>query len=408
MRATWHRHSACVLFLVATACLAQSFSQRGFLETQFIGYPQTAPNDSGSAIGESLLRYEAFYKLSAGWQFSGGIDARTDSHRQDARALHLSWNDRETQRPAFEIRRLSASYHHGPLTIELGKQFIRWGKADILNPTDRFAPRDFLSVVDNDFLGVTAARLTYEKGSETLDVVWAPLFTPSRIPLFDQRWFVAPAGLRLIDAGARYPRGSQAGARWNHLGAGYECSLSFYQGFNNLPLLGIAATSLPTVYLQRLFPQMRMYGGDVAIPLKLVTVKGEAAYFTSSTPQADDYALYVIQLERQQGEWMFVGGYAGQAVTRKRQALDFAPDRGLARAFLGRATWTIDTNRSLAFEAAARQNGDGVWLKTEYSHALGQHWRVKAAFTLIRGSPADFLGQYRRNSHGTLTVRYSF
>ena len=124
MRATWHRHSACVLFLVATACLAQSFSQRGFLETQFLGYPQTAPNDSGSAIGESLLRYEAFYKLSAGWQFSGGIDARTDTHRQDARALHLSWQDRETQRPAFEVRRLSAIYHRGPLTIELGKQFI--------------------------------------------------------------------------------------------------------------------------------------------------------------------------------------------------------------------------------------------------------------------------------------------
>jgi hypothetical protein len=213
----------------------------------------------------------------------------------------------------------------------------------------------------------------------------------------------------VVDAGARYPGGSQAGVRWNHLGAGYECSLSFYEGFNNLPLLNLTGMPpAPAIWLQRVYPQMRMYGGDAAVPLKLLTVKGEAAYFTSSTPQADDYALYVIQLERQQGEWMFVGGYAGQAVTRKRQALDFAPDRGLASAFLGRATWTIDTNRSLAFEAAARRNGDGAWLKAEYSHALGQHWRVKAAFTLIRGSPGDFLGQYRRNSHGALTVRYSF
>ena len=31
--------------------------------------------------------------------------------------------------------------------MEAGKQLIRWGKTDILNPTDRFAPRDFLTVL---------------------------------------------------------------------------------------------------------------------------------------------------------------------------------------------------------------------------------------------------------------------
>ena len=55
-----------------------------------------------------------------------------------------------------------------------------------------------------------------------------------------------------------------------------------------------------------------------------------------------------------------------------------------------------------------RQNGKGVWLKSEYSQALGQHWRATAAFTVIRGAAGDFLGQYRRNSHLTLALRYSF
>ncbi len=35
--------------------------------------------------------------------------------------------------------------------------FIRWGRADILNPTDRFAPRDFMNVIDPDFLPVLAS-----------------------------------------------------------------------------------------------------------------------------------------------------------------------------------------------------------------------------------------------------------
>ena len=70
-------------------------------------------------------------------------------------------DDRWIQRPALSVRRLSATIHKGKITAEIGRQFIRWGKADILTPTDRFAPKDYLSnVVDSDFLGVVAARLT--------------------------------------------------------------------------------------------------------------------------------------------------------------------------------------------------------------------------------------------------------
>ena len=84
-----------------------------------------------------------------------------------------------------------------------------------------------------------------------------------------------------------------------------------------------------------------------------------------------------------------------------------APDRGLARAFLGRAQYTIDVNRSLAFEGAVRRNGDGFSLKFEYTQAIGQHLRATGSFTLIRGAPEDYLGMYRRNSHGVLSLRYS-
>jgi hypothetical protein len=151
-----------------------------------------------------------------------------------------------------------------------------------------------------------------------------------------------------------------------------------------------------------------MYGADAALPLRPFTIKFEGGYFTSTMRAADDYALYVVQLERQHGEWTFVGGYAGEVVTRSSPVPDFAYDRGLARAFLGRAAYTIDTNRSVSFEAAIRQNGDGAWLTGEYSQAVGQHWRATAAVTLIRGSAGDFLGQYHRNSHATLALRYSF
>jgi len=409
------------LLLLAAAALAQDFSHRGFLETRVLLYPQIASNDSGRAVAEGLFRYEAAYKARPWFRLAGAFDARTDSHRQTAREWDLEWQDRGRQRPAFAVRRLSAILNRKSLTAEVGKQFIRWGKADVLNPTDRFAPRDFLSVVDNDFLGVTAARLTWEATtSDTLDLVWQPRFTPSRIPLLNQRWVLAPAGaegIPFLDAGAHFPGRSQFGARWNHVGGGFEHSLSFFEGFNHLPLFdGRAVPVVPpeaggppfAIEFRRFYPKMRMYGADAAVPLRWFTVKGEAAYFTSSTQQADQYLQYVVQLERQTGEWVFVGGYAGEKVTEKRVVQDFAPDRGLARALLGRASYTIDVNRRFAFEGAVRQNGDGVWLKFEYSQAVGQHWRATASVTVIRGEPGDFLGQYRRNSHGIGVMRYSF
>jgi hypothetical protein len=192
-----------------------------------------------------------------------------------------------------------------------------------------------------------------------------------------------------------------------------EYSASFFNGFNHLPNINANArwTAEPLsveIDVTRVYPALRAYGADAAVPTRWFTVKGEASYFTSKTASADEYVLYVIQLERQSGEWLFVGGYAGEIVTERRAAMTFAPDRGLARSFVGRASYTIDPNRTVAVEGVVRQNGQGVWATAEYSEARGAHWRVTAKGSLIRGDADDFLGQYRLNSHVTLALRYSF
>jgi hypothetical protein len=210
-----------LLFALALPAAAQ-FSQRGFLQGGAFLYPDTAPNDSSHFVGESLFRYEVFYKLTD-LRFVAGIDACYDTHQQTGAGF--SFFDRTRQRPAFAFRRLSAAYTRDKVTIEAGKQLIRWGKTDILNPTDRFAPRDFLNVVDADFLPITAARVTYGSQSDTIDVVFSPRLTPSRIPLLNQRWS-PPVPLR--EADPDFPATPQFGARWNHIGraAEYSCPCS--------------------------------------------------------------------------------------------------------------------------------------------------------------------------------------
>jgi hypothetical protein len=391
---------------------AQTVTQRGFVDAAAVLFPQKATNDTTQLVGSLLAREELFFKPAPWVQFAAGFDGRANSHDEVEPSWRLDIRDRGTLRPALSARRLSATLTRGPLTVDVGKQFIRWGKADIVTPTDHFAPRDFLGVIDNEFLAVSGARASLQWRSESFDGVWVPLFTPSRTPLLNQRWTAVPAGaesVTLFDASGPLPEGSQAGVRWGHITGRYEFSLSYFSGFNHLPNIASTPGSSPfAVGIARTYPDLRSYGFDVAVPTGWLTVKAEAAYSTSSTPDSDNYVLYVVQLERQRGEWTFVGGYAGEVVTERRAQFTFAPDRGLTRSIVARAAYTIDANRSAAIETAIRQNGDGAYVKGEYSQARGQHWRATVTGTLIRGQADDFLGQYRRNSHVTLSVRYSF
>jgi hypothetical protein len=401
-----------LLFALVTLNIAQSFEQRGFIENDSLFYPQTAPNDRAQAVDQAEIRWEASYKVASWLKLSGALDGRADTHRQVNRDAQINLDDRTTQRPALSLRELNATIHKGKVTAEFGRQVIRWGKTDILTPTDRFAPKDYLSsVVDSDFLAVPAARITIAGANDSLDAIWQPWFTPSRTPLLDQRWTALPPelnGVTIVDTGARYPGRGQYGLRWNHIAQRYEYSLSYFDGFNNLPLFDASFDpATATARAQRYYPSMRMYGADAAIPLPWLTVKGEAGYFTSTTPGEQDYVLYVIQVERQVKEWSLVGGYAGEAVTGgAANPLSFTPDRGFSKSFVGHATLTIDVNRSLTVETAVRSAGSFV--RFEYSQAFGEHWRVTPGVAWIRGDMTDFLGQYRRNSYASLAVRYSF
>lgn len=401
--------------LLAVLCfpgLCQNFRQRGFIESDLELYPETAPNDSSHAVDENLLRYEASWKAMSWLRLAGAFDARFDTHQQVERTLHLDWQDRSLQRPALALREFNATITKNKLTAEFGKQFIRWGKADILNPTDRFAPKDFLTVTDPDFLAILAARVTYDTGADSFDFVWQPRFTPSRTPLINERWTVLPEivqGVPLVDLGSEFPRRSAFGARWNHIGSGYEFSASFYDGFNYLPVFQLGQIPLENaIQFVRTYPALRLYGADAAVPTRWFTLKSEAGYYTAPNRDQDEYIIYVIQFERQIKEWSIVAGYAGYAITARTPTLQFSPELGFARAILAHAQYAIDSNRSLAIDTAIRQNGRGSWLRAEYSQGFGQHWRATVGYSWIRGDDGDFLGQYHRNSFALLALRYSF
>lgn len=396
---------------LAASASAQTLSQRGFVDVSLALYPQEVPRDETNAVAVALLREEVFVRPASWLRLSGGVDLRANSHDQVDRRWRLDFGDRGIERPAIGVRRLGATVSHGPFTVDVGKQFIRWGQTDIVTPTDRFAPRDFMNVLSTDFIGVSGVRGVVSRGDVSLDAAWVPRVTPSRLPLLDQRWGIANTSsiaMPIIQISNPLPTRDQFGVRVARTGAGFEASGSLFDGLNHLPDFIPLPTPSGTIGFARRYARLRSYGGDAAVPTKWVTVKGEVAWLTAPDKDADDYVLYVVQLERQSGEWSFVAGYAGEIVTTTRSVRPFAPDRGLTRALVGRASYTLGVNRSVTVESAVRQNGHGFYAKGEYSHARGTHWRATLSGVAIAGRDDDFLGQYRRNSHVALSLRYSF
>jgi hypothetical protein len=387
---------------------AQEFAYRGFADVGVVAHPQEAPNDPTQGITDLQARFDPSLRLGRLFSLAASVEARIDSHD---RTGGVSFWDRTTRRPALAVRSLAATLARGPVTLEIGKQFVRWGQSDIISPTDFFTPRDYLVTISSDPLATTSARFTWTAASGSLELVYTPRMTPSRMPLLDQRWVGLQAqapGLTPLNGETRYPVRPQYGARWRHLGR-LEFSASFFHGFNHLgilePTIGPGEAS---VTIDRRFAAIRAWGADVAAPLPGLTLKAEAAWQQARSDDADDYGLWVVQAERQQAEWLLIGGYVGEWTSAERGVFSFSPDRGLARGVIARVSRTFEDGRSVLVETVTRQDGDGLYVKGEYTRGFAARWRLTLQVVVLRGRADDFLGQYQRNSFAAARTRYSY
>ena len=252
-------------------------------------FPQEAPNDprerrrrpAGCARRCSSSRRR-------GCSSPPALDLRANSHDQveDSLARRLRRSRRAAGR-GLSIRRLTATLTRGPFTLDVGKQFIRWGKTDIVTPTDRFAPRDFLNVVDTEFLAVSAAFAASCRSASAHvrgrlgAAVHAEPHSAARIS--DGRRCRADVAAVRDRRRRRVVPGRLAGRRslepHRRCGSSTRCRSStastICRTSRSAPGVGPAGSIVVDAAIRR----CASYGGDVAMPTRWFTVKGEAAYF---------------------------------------------------------------------------------------------------------------------------------
>lgn len=157
---------------------------------------------AGLALSVDQIRLEGGHFLEAPG-VSSGVFARAEmsaAHEGDNWSLALGvMFDAHAQGGARNFERVRAEYGenhlqwHGESTrLTLGTQRIVWGRVDEISPIDRFGRNDFSRALVDELadrrLATPAVRAEHFTDDMKLDLVWVPVFDPSRMPERESIW----------------------------------------------------------------------------------------------------------------------------------------------------------------------------------------------------------------------------
>ena len=96
----------------------------------------------------------------------------------------------------FQIREAYIDLYFDNFDLRVGKQQIVWGKADGVFITDIVSPKNLYEFLLPEFdeirLGVIGAKFDYYIGNNTLELVWLPVFTPTKYANPKSIWAIKP------------------------------------------------------------------------------------------------------------------------------------------------------------------------------------------------------------------------
>ena len=420
----------------------QAFGQKalefgGLLEesVQIYAWRPNRPDTYAAGIGHFQLWSRTAINSRLSWR--GTFDFRLDTHRDVDRHRWSDFSDRRLRQPAGAVSELYVDMKLSHVDLRLGKQQIRWGRADGFNPTDNLIPYDYLDTFSDRRIAVPAVKADAYLARAHFEAAWVPFYTPTRLPLLGQRWFPRlPSSVRIVpapgagpvdvdltyrDLGGPLPArtfgNGQWGVRYNQIVPSAEFSLSYLDGFDDIAFFRTVSTPVAPPALQR--PQalvdfhreyyrVKVAGADFASQIGPFAIRGEAAYFDQTDPNNLDHLLFVIGLDKTWGDWFAIVQYAGQKVNGRVQNAAIFPDLGLRSTMIYRIERTLRPSRSIEIKGALRLRDGDFFVQPLYNVALSNKWRLKIGATIFAGALDSYLGQFRGNSHLNLQLIYTF
>ncbi len=434
----WLRCVCLAIFVGPRSAFPQAhWEYGGYLETA--GYFYSHRPQPSDTLAKGVARFQVWSRtiLSKNISWRATYEFRLDTHRDIDRRKCVDTTDRGLLQPAGSLGEFYVDLKLNRMDLRVGRQEIRWGRADGYSPTDNVIPYDYLDTSAEERIAVPALKADAFFGQTHLEAAWIPVFTPTRLPLLGQRWFpslpssasvpVAPGNPPVsvdliyrngsINLPALTLRNGQWGLRWNQVVPRAEFSLSYFDGFDDIPFFWAARAGLqPTaeprpkfvIALNRDFYRVRIAGADFATGIGRFGLRGEVAYYDQTDPNNLDRVLLVVGLDRSWGDWFALVEYAELGVAGDYPYPATFPDLALRSTAMWRVERTLGPSQSVEINGAVGLRDGGVLVQPLYSRALSNRWRLKIGASLIAGSADSYLGQYAMNDSLNLQLRCTF
>jgi hypothetical protein len=339
----------------------------------------------------------------------------------------LQYGSTEASQDRSELREAYVDVPLGQhLHARVGRQQLAWGRADKLNPTDNVSPRDYTlmsSEDDDQRYGADALKLDWDVSNFTATGLWIPRFEPTSVPF--------PAAVPLpVQSSVHHNQPGQWAAKLDRSGGTVDWSLSYYQGQDLTPDLGLQAGPAPTLLLSH--HPVRVWGSDMASVVGRYGFRAELAYTQTansdgSNPYIKSPFVYLVAgVERSVLADVNINvQYFG------RRLLHHQPPESYADPNVQQVATQQDVLNS---QLDATQHGATVriskdWLndtlKTEFIgaisvphrsyaampkvvYALNDHWKIAVGADVMNGNQEGVFGRLRSNNGVHLELRRSF
>jgi hypothetical protein len=430
--------------LVLTVALASTGPARaevvwspvtGEFTARYMGYDEDSPREDRNHFGEGELRIEITGRLTESLQLVAVPLLQYDTGNKTADQFRF--HEDELQRPAATFEELYVTWYGDKYEVAVGKQIFAWGVSAGLKPTDNLSAADFLDVPTLHKVGVPAISFL-RSGKVDVQVVIAPLFSPNRLPLPDNRWAIVPQdALDAIEAvtGFEPPilieatlpehdaNNAQVGVRFrsSSLVDGWDLELSVFHGHDPFGLFDAALVFPPVrVEVETFYPEYTDVGGGFSTAAGKFTFHGETAYHRTSNDIDDDYLQYVAGFDYS----MDMGGpgaldrllfgleYAGETVdnenTRPRSTFATGFDRVFTNSILGLVDFVFSEDTSVRVGGTINFNDEDFVARAQLTHKLIENLRLTAGVEVLSGPSDSFYGNWQENDRLFVFTTYYF
>ncbi len=307
--------------------------------------------------------------------------------------------------------------------LRLGRQAVRWGKADQVSPVDNVNPQDLreflLPDLEDRKIPNWMARVRLFPGDFTLEGVFVPFFEPDRFDFFGSKWALLGLQPTGLDIRENRPGKNLGHADWGlrtaTTVAGWDLAASYLYAWEKSPRLRLDPAGPLGPALLADYHRQHIVGLEFETVLDKFGLRGEGAYFDKQSlhTQALDslakpVAHYVLGLDYLgEQDWYANIQFSHQHVFAYEPGiLLHRRDDYFLNGEINREFWRGNIMLKLGW-ALDLQDG-GSFLTPEAILTYFRNLELSLGTNLFFGPSDSLFGQYHDNDQVFLKAKYFF